>query len=155
VSDTYAPDDHDDEEPSPRDLRHKLAEQTREANELRARLEATERDAAFAKALGPAADDPRVKDYFVPGYKGELDAERIRQAALDAGFLNPDTPPPPAPAAEPPPSRIAAASSGAGTPPPADLYDAIRAANSEAEVMAILESPEGAAAGLRTTRQNQ
>lgn len=49
-----------------------------ELNELR-------RELAFAKA-GLPMDDPKLK-YFVKGYDGELSADAIREAALEAGFL--------------------------------------------------------------------
>ena len=87
ADDDYEPDDAQDE-PSPRDLRHQLAERAREAEELRAQLEATKRDAEFSKALGPDADAPWVK-YFRSGYDGDVNADAIRQAASDAGFLTP------------------------------------------------------------------
>lgn len=75
------------DEPSPRDLRHQLAERAREAEELRAQLEATKREAAFDKALGDQADAPWTS-YFKKGYEGDIDAESIRKAAAEAGFLN-------------------------------------------------------------------
>ena len=51
---------------------------------------------------------------------------------------------------------MAAASDGAGSAgAPPDLLAAINAAKNEAEVMALIEGPQGQAAGLRTTRQNQ
>jgi hypothetical protein len=43
------------------------------------------RELAFTKA-GINPDDPKMK-YFVRGYDGELSAESVRQAALEAGFL--------------------------------------------------------------------
>lgn len=93
MTDTYEPDEAQDE-PNPRDLRTQLAERAREAEELRAQLEATRRDAAFDKALGEHADAPWTP-YFKKGYDGEVDAEAIRKAATDAGFLTPATMPAP------------------------------------------------------------
>ena len=43
------------------------------------------RELAFAKA-GLPLDDPKMS-YFIKGYDGELTAEAIKDAALDAGFL--------------------------------------------------------------------
>jgi hypothetical protein len=43
------------------------------------------RELAFAKA-GLPMNDPKM-NYFVKGYDGEMSAESIRQAALEAGFL--------------------------------------------------------------------
>lgn len=43
------------------------------------------RELAFAKA-GLPMSDPKM-NYFIKGYDGEMSAEAIRQAALDAGFL--------------------------------------------------------------------
>lgn len=98
MSDTYEPDtDATQDDPSPRDLRHQLAERSREADELRAQLDAVKKEAEFTKALGEDATAPWVK-YFQAGYDGPTEAEAIRKAASEAGFLNtrtPATPPPP------------------------------------------------------------
>jgi hypothetical protein len=88
MSDTYEPDEESQEELNPRDLRAQLAQRAKEADELRAQLEATKRDAEFTKALGNDADAPWVK-YFQKGYDGDINAEAIRQAATEAGFLTP------------------------------------------------------------------
>lgn len=139
-----------------------LEAKAKRADELEAQLAQAQRDAAFIQALGPSTD-PRL-DYFRRGYQGDVTPDAIRQAATDAGFLADGSQP--APAAAPPAgmspqdlaahARMAAASDGAGaTTAPPDLAAAIAAAQSEAEVMALLEGPQGQAAGLRTTRQNQ
>ena len=47
--------------------------------------QALRRELAFAKA-GLPLDDPRM-NYFIKGYEGELQAEAIRQAAMDSGFI--------------------------------------------------------------------
>lgn len=52
---------------------------------LEQELNELKRELAFAKA-GLAMDDPKLK-YFVKGYDGEMTAEAIREAALEAGFL--------------------------------------------------------------------
>lgn len=90
----YEPDDEDSQdEPSPRDLRQQLAQRAKEAEELRAQLEATKRDAEFTRALGDNADAPWVK-YFRSGYDGDINADAIRRAAAEAGFLTAANQPP-------------------------------------------------------------
>ena len=139
-----------------------LEAKARRTDELEAQLAAAQRDVAFTQALGPSTD-PRL-DYFRRGYQGDVTPEAIRQAAADAGFLATESqlaPPPPAPAGASAQelaahARMAAASDGAGSAgAPPDLLAAINAAKNEAEVMALIEGPQGQAAGLRTTRQNQ
>jgi len=49
------------------------------------------RQLAFVKA-GIPTDDPKM-NYFIKGYDGDLEPEAIRTAAVDAGFLAPETPP--------------------------------------------------------------
>lgn len=150
MTDVYEPDGQSDQpdEPSPRDLRHQLAEEKRERAGLQAQLDATRRDAAFAKALGPAADEPRVKDYFVPGYKGDLDTDQIRKAALEAGFLQTQTPSQQSTAPGPSDAydRIAGASSGSGSPGPESWRDAMNEADRitdvDARAAAILDVVE-------------
>ena len=111
MPDEYDNDDQSQDEPSPRDLRQQLAERAREAEELRQQLEQAKRDAEFTKALGPALDEPRIKDYFVPAYKGELNADAIKKAATEAGFLTEPAPPPVRP--EPAPAWMSDAAAGA------------------------------------------
>ena len=55
------------------------------ARQLERQLYETERRLAFYEA-GIPMTDPRMT-YFVKGYDGELSAESIRQAAIDAGFV--------------------------------------------------------------------
>jgi len=57
------------------------------ARQLERELYETHRRLAFYEA-GIPMDDPRMT-YFVRGYDGELSADAIRQAALDAGFVQP------------------------------------------------------------------
>ena len=69
------------EDASPRGLRraaNKSKKLEQELNEMR-------RELAFARA-GLPLDDPKMK-YFIKGYDGELSAESVREAALEAGFL--------------------------------------------------------------------
>lgn len=166
MTDAYEPDGIDGQvdDPTPRDLRHQLAEEKRERAELQAQLDATRRDAAFAKALGPAADEARVREYFVPGYKGELDAEQIRKAAIEAGFLQTQTQSQTrsqqtatSPGLSDAYDRIADASSGSGSPGKESWQDALAEADritNEAErtdaILGVVEKFGG-----RTARQAQ
>jgi ribosomal protein L12E/L44/L45/RPP1/RPP2 len=71
------------------------------------------RELAFTKA-GIPMDDPKV-GYFVKGYDGDLEAEAIRQAAVEAGFIQPPAPPEPdesAQQAQAGQERVMAAASG-------------------------------------------
>ena len=71
---------------SPRGLRraaNKSRKLEQELNDLR-------RELAFSKA-GINPDDPKMR-YFVRGYEGELTADAVRQAALDAGFITSQQP---------------------------------------------------------------
>lgn len=70
------------------------------------------RELAFTKA-GITLDDPKM-GYFVKGYDGELDPQAIREAAVEAGFIQQQAAPPD-PAveqAEYGQQRVMAASSG-------------------------------------------
>lgn len=58
-----------------RDDRDRLASQKAEL----------ERELAFTKA-GINPDDPKMS-YFVKGYDGEMDADAVKSAAIEAGFL--------------------------------------------------------------------
>lgn len=113
--------------------------------EQRARKEAERqaneaaRELAFYKAGIDPSKDPKL-GFFMKGYDGKIDADSIRQAALDAGFLEPPAPDPAAVAAaqqqaaenadaQAASRRIDNASQGA-TPPPVDpstlIEDAFR-----------------------------
>lgn len=87
MTDTYEPDDdNSQEELNPRDLRAQLAQRAKEADELREELATTRWQAELHRALGENADAPWVR-YFAAGYEGEVDAESIKKAAAEAGFL--------------------------------------------------------------------
>ena len=49
--------------------------------------ENAKRELAFYKA-GISPDDPKAS-YFIKGYDGDLDPEKIRAAATEAGFISP------------------------------------------------------------------
>ena len=53
--------------------------------QLEKELADIKRELAFAKA-GLPMNDPRM-NYFVKGYDGDMTAEAIREAAMEAGFL--------------------------------------------------------------------
>lgn len=80
--DAYDDDDSDVQpDESPRGLRRAA----NKSKKLEAELAELRRELAFAKA-GIPMDDPKMK-YFIKGYDGELDADAIKTAALEAGFL--------------------------------------------------------------------
>ena len=86
MSDNYTDDFEDDFEEaevdaSPRGLRRAANKSKKLENELNT----IRRELAFAKA-GINPDDPRMK-YFVKGYEGELSADAVRSAAMEAGFI--------------------------------------------------------------------
>jgi hypothetical protein len=152
-------DDDQDNDDTPTTDNHdirQLREKAKLADEQALRITALERENAFSKALGERVTDPKM-DYFLRGYDGPLEVEAIQAEALAKGFL-----PDPTQAQQSPSrpdldaaSRMAAASQGAGEPIPTSVVDAIANAKTAEEVMAIVESEQAAAAGLRSVRQNQ
>lgn len=98
------------------------------AKKLEAELNQMKRQMAFYQA-GLPLDDPKMQ-YFIKGYDGELEAEAIRNAATEAGFLQVQQPvvqqENPVAQAE---QRVMAASAGA-----------VAEDNSEAAALAKLES---------------
>ncbi len=126
----------DDETPvsiSAKDLKA-LRNIARNASELQAQHEAAQRQLAFAKAKIDLTD-PKM-GYFIKGYDGELDPQKIRDAATEAGFLQAQT-------QQIPPQelgghqQVADAAAG-GNNNKTDLAEQIRNANSQEEVMAIM-----------------
>lgn len=82
VNDEVDADEADEQfEESPKGLRQAASKSKR----LEAELAAARRELAFAKAQIDI-NDSRMK-YFVKGYDGEMTAEAIREAAVEAGFL--------------------------------------------------------------------
>ena len=57
------------------------------AKKLETELRFVKRELAFARA-GIPMDDPKM-GYFVKGYEGEMEADSIRAAAIEAGFISP------------------------------------------------------------------
>lgn len=86
MSDNYTDDayDSDDASGDSGDIKS-LRRAASGKKQLEKELEELRRELAFAKA-GLPMDDPKLK-YFVKGYDGELSADAIREAAMEAGFL--------------------------------------------------------------------
>jgi hypothetical protein len=88
MNDNYTDDDFDSEDSEPVGDGGDIKSLRRAATgkkKLEQELAETKRELAFAKA-GLPMNDPKI-NYFVKGYDGEMSAEAIRQAALEAGFL--------------------------------------------------------------------
>jgi hypothetical protein len=90
MSENYTEPDDDDEadEPSNEDFKN-LRAKARKADKVERELAQAKRELAFVKA-GIPMDDPKM-GYFVKGYEGELDADAIKQAAVEAGFIQAST----------------------------------------------------------------
>lgn len=88
----YTDDIEDDEIETDESSIKSLRKAASRSKKLEQELTQMQRELAFFKA-GIPQDDPRMR-YFIKGYDGELEAEAIRQAAVQAGFLqmqpNPD-----------------------------------------------------------------
>ena len=86
IDDNYTTEDGTDETPreTPADLR-RAADEGKKAKQEAAALR---RENAFLKA-GVTIDDPKLA-YFYKGYDGDLEPEKIKAAAVEAGFLSPD-----------------------------------------------------------------
>lgn len=88
MSDNYNEDFSDDdilEQEEPQQDIKSLRRAANQKKKLEAELDSMRRELAFARA-GLPLDDPKMR-YFVKGYDGEMTAESIREAALEAGFL--------------------------------------------------------------------
>lgn len=78
---------------------------------LEQELAEARRQLAFAKA-GIDLEDPKMR-YFVKGYDGELDAGAVRQAAIEAGFIQASSESQAAKAVQQAQDRVTIASAGA------------------------------------------
>jgi hypothetical protein len=78
---------------------------------LEQELADAKRQLAFAKA-GIDPEDPKMK-YFVRGYDGEMSAGAVRQAAIEAGFIQSQSDSGAAQAAQSAQERVMSASAGA------------------------------------------
>lgn len=143
-TDDYDDDDEQPDQPSKQERNWK--ELRGKASEYEQRAKAAERRLAFVEA-GIKLDDPKAK-YFVNGYDGEIDPDAIRQAAIEAGFLEDTTTTPPA--EEEALGRMTEAATGAEPAGQIRLEDAINQAESPEEVMRI-----AAAAGMPTVQDSQ
>lgn len=134
----YEDDYQASEEPARNPLRDRIKElegKVKAYEAERTQFEAERRELTFVKA-GIDPTDARVK-YFVKGYDGELSADAIRSAAIEAGFLSPDAQPERV-AEQQAWQRTNQAAAGSGTVEPPSFDDRIRNAKTEAEVLAIL-----------------
>ena len=95
MSENYAEpfDEDDDDDQSGNEDFKNLRAKARKADKIERELAQTKRELAFVKA-GIPMEDPRMS-YFVKGYEGDLAPDAVRQAAIDAGFIQ--APPPPEP----------------------------------------------------------
>lgn len=96
-----------DGEPDLKDLRRAAGE----SKAVKAENAQLKRDLSFLKA-GINLEDPRMT-YFVKGYDGDLEPSAIRQAAVDAGFIQGQAPSPAAQQAASAQQRVAAVGDGA------------------------------------------
>ena len=81
TDDTLDTDDEQQQTETPKALR----DAANRAGKYKSERDNLLRENAFLKA-GISSDDPRMS-YFVKGYDGDLNAEAIRKAAMDAGFI--------------------------------------------------------------------
>lgn len=87
MADNYIDDDVDSNDidatdgESPRGLRRAA----NKSKQLEQELNNLKRELAFTKA-GINPEDPKMK-YFVKGYDGDMSADAVRQAAMEAGFI--------------------------------------------------------------------
>ena len=117
MTDNYTDDDYSDiqaDEPSgdAGDIKS-LRRAANGKKQLEKELADLRRELAFTKA-GINPDDPKMR-YFVKGYDGEMTAEAVRQAAMEAGFLSSQqsAPTPVQQAAAAAQERVAQAAAGA------------------------------------------
>lgn len=89
-------DDYDDDDQSQDDEKYvqltakdlrALRKKARMADDLSPKQAQYERELGFLKA-GINTEDPKMK-YFLKGYEGDLSAEAIKQAAIEAGLVAP------------------------------------------------------------------
>lgn len=85
-------DDYEDVEPKQNPVRAQLKRYEKENAELKKQVQQfaeTQKKLAFMEA-GVPLDSPMAK-YFIKGYDGELSSEAIREAALEAQLIAPET----------------------------------------------------------------
>lgn len=124
-----------------RDQIRSLEAKAKRAEDAESRAESAERELAFAQA-GINPNDTKLS-YFRKGYEGDVTAEAIRAAAIEAGFLSdPDAVPAEEVAAQ---RRMTAISTDAAAVTTDDLNEQIKAATTSDEVMRLVRE-----AGLPT-----
>ena len=111
----------------------------KEHEQLKQQQAQAQRELAFAKAKLDLTD-PKM-GYFIKGYDGELEPEKIREAAVQAGFLQQEETTPKSELDAH--SKLGAASAGAGDSAEQDLLAAINDAKSPEEVMRIMVAAGG------------
>lgn len=89
MSDNYTDDDFDTDNEDDTSI-PSLRRAANKSKKLEAELKALKREMAFAKA-GIPLDDPKMS-YFIKGYDGEMEADAIKAAAIEAGFLATESP---------------------------------------------------------------
>lgn len=111
MSDNYTDDDFDSDTEDDNSIPN-LRRAANKSKKLEAELRSLKRELAFARA-GIPLDDPKMS-YFVKGYDGELEADAIKAAAMEAGFLASQEPNQPQAVVNPEAQqRVMAASAGA------------------------------------------
>lgn len=114
MSDTDGYDDDDTGSPTvtlSRAQIRTLEKKARERDTFAARIEQMERQQTFVEA-GIDLKDPKM-GYFIKGYDGDLTADAIKKAAMDAGFIEPPQPSGEQAAVMDSAQRIASAAAGA------------------------------------------
>ena len=84
INDGYDDDDEISEDSGQGNIRD-LRRAANKSKKLENELNSLKRELAFARA-GLPLEDPKM-NYFIKGYEGEMSADAIRQAALEAGFI--------------------------------------------------------------------
>lgn len=123
----------------PRDQIRSMEDRAKTADDQTARAEAAERKLAFAEA-GIDISDQRMA-YFMKGYEGELDADKIKAEAAAAGFMAAPAGTQTTTQADEDAARAIqdAGNTAYSNPDGIPLEDAIKGAKTEGEVMQLLK----------------
>lgn len=121
-------DEYEADEPGQRQQRTnaewaELRQAKKAAKQAETKAQQAERELAFYKA-GIPTDDPKMA-YFIKGYEGKPEPEAIRQAAIEAGFMEAQAQSPEHQQAIQAQQRIAVAGS-AGVPNPVGVEAALQ-----------------------------
>lgn len=114
-----------------------LRKAAREGKAAAAERDALKRDLAFRDAGVPVT---KATSYFSKAYDGELDAESIKAAAVEAGFLTEDKPEDEGVSAEERAAaeRVAGAATGATDVTPPGYEEEVAAAKTPEQLLAVL-----------------